>query len=267
MADVHSDTRRPLALLTGASRGIGLELARLLAADGHDLILVARSTSDLETLAESLRQQHHVTIRTHRADLSEPDAAKQLWRELGDEVTASLDILVNNAGIGLQGDLWTQDLDALERLITLNVTTTVTLTRLAAASMVGRRRGRILNVASVASYQPGGPRESAYYASKAFVLSFCKGVQQELRGTGVTLTALCPGPTRTAFDTAAGASTTPLYSVMPATSAIAVARSAYRGLMRGKPIVIPGLFAKVMAIAGELPPRRIALEVNRRLLR
>jgi short-subunit dehydrogenase len=159
-----------------------------------------------------------------------------------------------------------QDVDAINRLVTLNVAALTTLARLALPDMLARRTGRILNVASLVAYQPGGPQEAVYYATKSFVLSFSKGLARELRGSGVTITALCPGPTKTSFETTAGATNTALYKWMPSTPAAAVARAGYRGMMRGSTVVIPGLLTKLLAFAGELPPRWIALEVNRLLL-
>ena len=259
-------THRPLALVTGASRGIGFELAQLLAADGHDLILVARSAEPLAALANDLRGRHRIDIRTCPVDLSEPGAPAILWRALGD-AGGNLDVLINNAGIGLHGPLWRQAPDALDRLVTLNVASAVALTRLALSSMIAKQHGRVLNVASVVGFQPGGPGMSAYYASKSFILSFSKGLNRELRGSGVSLTVLCPGATATSFDKQSGAAETPLYTWMPLMPAAAVARAGYRGMMRGSAVVIPGVIAKLMAFAGELPPRRIALEVNRILLR
>jgi short-subunit dehydrogenase len=257
---------RPTALVTGASSGIGLELTRLLAASGHDLVLVARSVERLEHIARGLREKHGVAVLSHPKDLAEPNAARALWRELTDD-GVRVDVLINNAGVGLHGTFSQQDVDAVDRLVTLNVATLTTLTRLALGGMVARRSGRILNVASLAAYQPGGPQETVYYATKSFVLSFSRGLTQELRGSGVSITVLCPGPTRTGFETAAGATETALYRWMPVMSAAAVARAGYRGMMRGAHVVIPGVFAKLLAFAGELPPRRLALEVNRILLR
>jgi len=252
--------------VTGASSGIGLELARLLAAGGHDLVLVARSAERLDQIARELGDQNGVRVESRPRDLSKPDAARALWQELIDDgVTVST--LVNNAGIGLHGAFGEQDVDAIVRLVTLNVTALTMLTRLALAEMLARRSGRILNVASLVAYQPGGPQEAAYYATKAFVLSFSKGLARELRGTGVTVTTLCPGPTKTAFEAKAGATEAALYKWMPSMTAAAVARAGYRGMMRGSSVVIPGMVAKALAVAGELPPRRIALELNRLLLR
>jgi short-subunit dehydrogenase len=252
--------------VTGASSGIGLELARLLAAGGHDLVLVARSAERLDQIAHELGDQHGVRVESRPRDLSNPDAARALWQELiSDGVAVSA--LVNNAGIGLHGAFGEQDVDAISRLVTLNVTALTTLTRLALPEMLARRSGRILNVASLVAYQPGGPQEAVYYATKAFVLSFSKGLGRELHGTGITVTTLCPGPTKTAFEATAGATETALYKWVPSMTAAAVARAGYRGMMRGAGVVIPGGAAKLLAFAGELPPRGIALEVNRLLLR
>lgn len=258
--------KRPLALVTGASSGIGLELARLLAAGGHDLVLVARSAEGLEHIARELREQNGVSVLSCPRDLSEPNAGRVLWRELTD-AGLTVDALVNDAGIGLHGAFSEQDVDAITRLVTLNVLALTTLTRLALPDMLARRRGRVLNVASLAAYQPGGPQEAAYYATKSFVLSFSKGLGRELRGSGVTITVLCPGPTRTSFEASSGATETPLYKWMPLMPPALVARAGYRGMMRGSGVVIPGTIAKLLAFAGELPPRWIALEVNRLLLR
>ena len=148
----------------------------------------------------------------------------------------------------------------------VNVLALTTLTRLALPGMLARRQGRILNVASVVGYQPGGPRMAVYYATKAYVLSFSKGLARELDGTGVTVTALSPGVTKSAFEERSGASATPLYRFVPKTTAEAVARAGYRAMMRGRRVVIPGLVAKLLSFAGELPPRIVALEVNRWLL-
>ena len=256
---------RPAALVTGASSGIGLEFARLLAAGGHDLVLVARSAERLEHIARELRERHGVSVRSHVRDLSEPNAARALWREPADD-GVTVDVLVNNAGVGLHGAFAEQNVDAIDRLVALNVSALTTLTRLALPDMLARRSGRVLNVASLVAYQPGGPQEAVYYATKAFVLSFSKGLARELRGGGISITVLCPGPTATSFEKNSGATDTALYKWMPSMSAAAVARAGYRGMMRGSRVVIPGVVAKLMAVAGELPPRQIALEVNRLLL-
>ena len=254
------------ALITGASGGIGLELTRLLAADGYDLVMVGRDRERLEDAMVQLRTEHRIAVRCEQSDLSEPRAASKLWRDLT-AAGLAIDVLVNNAGVGLYGLLEEQDPADLERMLQLNVAALTTLTRLALPGMRQRRWGRILNVASVVAYQPGAPRMAAYYATKAYVLSFSKGLARELDGSGVSVTVLCPGPTETSFDDRSGSNVNILYKRLPKMTAAAVARAGYRGLKRQSMVVIPGVMTKVLALAGELPPRRIALEVNRLLWR
>jgi short-subunit dehydrogenase len=252
------------ALVTGATGGIGLELARLLAADGFHLVLVGRRRDRLVQLAAELEEAHRIRAHVEPRDLSASGVASQLWSDLA-AAGIGIDALVNNAGVGLYGALQEQDPGELERMVQLNVSALTTLTRLALPGMRERHWGRILNVASVVGFQPGAPYMAAYYATKAYVLSFSKGLALELRGSGVTVTALSPGPTETDFDDRAGAGTNVLFKRLPKLSAATVARAGYAGMMGGSMVVIPGLLTKLMSVAGELPPRRIALEVNRLL--
>ena len=259
--------RQETVLITGASGGIGAELARVFAENKYDLVLAARSLGPLEQLAQELRDRHGVATRAVRADLSEPGAAARLWREAGGD-EGRIDVLVNNAGVGLYGPLADQEQEAVTRMLQLNVVALSDLTRLALPGMLQHKAGGILNVASVVAYQPGGPRMAAYYASKAFVLSFSKGLARELAGTGVTVTALCPPALRTAFEERSGAAGSRLYRLLGRgrDDLRAVATAGYRGFKRKRSVVIPGLLTKILALAGELPPRRLALEVNRWLL-
>jgi short-subunit dehydrogenase len=253
------------ALITGASSGIGLELSRLFAAERYNLVVAARSTEKLKTLATQLESEHQVRVRACPMDLSQPQAVHALWSELTNAGVA-VDVLVNNAGVGLYGDLWEQDADELRRMLILNVEVLTLLTRYALPGMVERGWGRILNLASLVAYQPGGPRMAAYYASKAYVLSFSKGLAVELRGTGVTVTALCPGLTGTEFMKRSGATSTVLDRTH-SSSPVIVARQGLEGLMRGRGVVIPGVLPKLLALTGRLSPGRIGLAVNERLLR
>ena len=265
-------TQSRTVLITGASGGIGAELARLFAADGCRLILVARGRTALDELAAELDAGGGAPVRVIGADLSEPGAARRVWEEAvqGGE---AIDVLVNNAGVGMYGPLAAHDGDALERMLQLNVVALTTLTRLALPGMLARRSGRILNLASLVGYQPGGPWMAAYFASKAFVLSFSRGLVEELRGTGVSVTALCPGAMRTGFDQRLGDEwagryrETLLYRRLSGTDPRVVALAGYHGLERGRTVVVPGLLTKLLAFAGGLPPRRLALQVNRLLLR
>jgi uncharacterized protein len=262
IGDAHSAAR--IALITGAASGIGFALTRLFAADGYDLVIVGRNRDRLEQVAADLRAQHRVVVRCESRDLSAPRAAFQLWSALT-TARIDVDVLVNNAGVGLYGSLDDQDSDALDRMVQLNVAALTTLTRLALPGMRQRGWGRILNVASIVAYQPGAPQMTTYYATKAYVLSFSKGLARELNGSGVSVTALCPGPTETSFDDSAGADVDVLYKHLPKMTAATVARAGYDGMQRQSMVVIPGVMTKALALAGELPPRRIALEVNRLL--
>jgi short-subunit dehydrogenase len=257
------DVARGTALVTGASSGIGLELARELAANGHSLILVARDRVRLAATAEELHSKYGVSVHVEARDLSDPGAAEELWSTLA-ATGHTVDILVNNAGVGAYGELADQSIDVVTAMQMINVVALTSLTRLALPGMLARKRGRILNVASVVGYQPGGPRMAVYYATKSYVLSFSKGLARELEGSGVSVTALSPGVTKSSFEDRAGAGRTRLYTLVPQSTAKAVASVGYRAMMRGRRVAIPGLMTRLLSIAGELPPRVVALEVNAR---
>ena len=257
---------RGTALVTGASTGIGLELAKVLAANGHPLVIVARSAGRLKELVAEIHRDYGVPVSGYAKDLAEPGAANELWAELS-KSNVTVEVLVNNAGVGLYGEFHEESPEAVQRMQMVNVLALTALTRFALPGMLERKCGRILNLASVVSYQPGGPRMAVYYATKAYVLSLSKGLARELKGSGVSVTALCPGPTRTAFEQSSGAGETILYKYRFFPSAKAVATAGYRGMVRGRRVVVPGLMTKILAFAGELPPRMIALEVNEWLLR
>jgi uncharacterized protein len=248
------------ALITGASSGIGAELARLCAADGYAVILVARRADRLVGLAESLAREHGVPARAIAADLADPATRVALHEQtLGDHV----EILVNNAGFGLRGVYTDTDWDAEARLIEVNVTALAHLTKLFAKDMAVLGSGRILNVGSTAAFVPG-PFMAVYYASKAFVVSFSLGIANELQGTGVSVTVLCPGPTRTEFDTAAGIQDSRLFQGAAMTAA-AVAREGYAAMMAGKPEVIAGARNRWMILGTRLAPRTLLAALTRRL--
>lgn len=253
--------RRPAALVTGGSGGIGLELARLLARDGYDLHLVARGASELERVARELRAKHGVEVETIAVDLADPAVPRRIHDALLVRGVA-LDVLVNNAGFGLAGPLAEADTERTLEMIQVNIAALTELTRLVLPGMLDRGRGRILNVASTAAFQPG-PLMAVYYASKAYVLSFTEAVAEEVRGSGVTLTALCPGPTHTGFAERAGMRQSRLFSSLVVGDAARVARAGYRGMQRGRRVVIPGVINQLVAFGNRFAPRRLSTALSR----
>jgi len=251
---------RPTALITGASSGIGLDLARLFARDGYDVVLVARGEEKLREAASAIEREFNVGARVVVADLIEPHAARKVF----DAVNRPIDALVNNAGFGVAGEFVSTDLQKEIDMIQVNIVALVELTKLVLPQMVARRGGRILNVASTAAFQPG-PLMAIYYASKSFVLSFSEAIAEELGGSGVTVTALCPGPTATGFAEAAKMTDRRLFTVTKPATSESVAREGYAGMKRGKRIVVTGLRNKVMAQSIRISPRRIVTKVVRRL--
>ena len=248
------------ALVTGASSGIGAELARLCAADGHDVVLVARDAGRLAELAASLTRDHRVQARILPADLSDPASPQRIFDELR---ATSIDLLINNAGLGLRGPFASADWDASAGLMQVNMTAPVHLTRLFLPGMLERRRGRVLMVASTAAFVPG-PFMALYYASKAFLLSFSEAVANEVKGTGVTVTAVCPGPTSTEFARRAGSSGSRLFHG-PVMTAGEVAREGYRAMMEGRAVWITGARNRWLIRGARLAPRAMVVERARRL--
>ena len=252
---------RPVALVTGASAGIGRELANVLAREGHDLVLVARRQPELEQLATELKEQYGADSRVISADLTKATAASGIVKELGPDT--QIDVLVNNAGFGGLGAFVERDRKDDLRMIALNVTALTDLTKAFLPGMVERKRGRILNVASTAAFQPG-PFMAVYYATKAYVLSLSQALAEEVSGTGVTVTCLCPGVTESEFHQVAGTEGVPLTNAV-SMSARTVAEAAYKGMTRGKLVVIPGLHNKIGAQSIRFAPRGMVLKIVRRL--
>jgi len=253
------------AVITGASSGIGLELARLMAADGYDLIVTARRSDRLRQLADELHGLHGTSVLIVEMDLAQPFATEALWQEIV-SITPDIDVLVNNAGFGEAGNFTDTSPENIERMIHLNISTLTLLTRRALPGMINRKSGKILNVASLAGFQPGGPGMSVYYATKSYVLSFSRSIRRELSGTGVTVTTLCPGATRTEFEETAHAQGTRLFHWSKPMDAKAVALTGYQGLTRGCGTVVPGWVNKALAFSVKISPTALALEINRFLL-
>jgi len=252
---------RKTALITGASFGIGLELARIFAREGFNLVLVARSADKLRQLAAELEKAHGARSLILPADLTHAGSPAYVL----DQTTRAnlpVDVLVNNAGFGQYGLFVENDLEECLRQIQLNVTTLTHLTRLYLPSMMERKSGRILNVASVAAFQPG-PLMAVYFATKAYVLHFSEALANELQGTGVTVTCLCPGATATEFHKRAKATGQRLLK-FGSMDARTVAEDGYRATMAGNPVVISGVKNWLVAQSVRFAPRRLATVLARK---
>lgn len=245
-----------IALVTGASRGIGRALARELAAHGHDTVLVARNTDELEALAAELRQEFGTRAWVMRADLARREAPAELYAEI-EAGGLQIDLLVNNAGFGVFGAFTDTQLPRDLELLEVNVVALTQLTKLFLRSMVARGAGRIINVASTGAFQPG-PLMATYYASKAYVLSFSEAIAEELAGTGVTVSALCPGVTRSSFPERAGMQRSRLLQMpLLRMDAETVARVGYRQAMHGRRVIVPGLINKLLVFLVRISPRGV----------
>lgn len=249
-------------LVTGASSGIGVELAKLLAARGHGVTLVARREDRLKALADELTAAHGVRTETIAADLTDEAARAAIPATLADR-GLTVDVLVNNAGLSTTGPVATSDIDAELRMIRTDIEAVVHLCSAFVPGMVERGRGAVMNVASMAAFQPL-PGQAGYAGSKAFVLSYTRALAQELRGSGVVASALCPGPVETEFAVTAGFGELEAGDSLPKimwVSAPEVAKAAIEGLDKGRDVVIPGGANRVMAGFAHLIPRRLLLPV------
>ncbi len=251
------------ALITGASGGIGYELALLFARDRYDCVLVARSHDKLTALAARLESEFRVKTLVLAKDLAKPSAVDEIYEEVT-AASLNVDVLVNNAGFTVYGRFVETDSQTEHEMLQVNVIALTALTKLFLKGMVDRRYGRILNLASTAAFVPG-PLMAVYYASKAYVLSFSEALANELNGTGVTVTALAPGSTRTGFQERGKMENARLIRGSLADAA-SVALAGYRGLMAGKSVVIPGLGNTLLTVVVRFSPRQVVTRVSRRLL-
>jgi short-subunit dehydrogenase len=252
-----------LALITGASNGIGLEFARNFAADNHDLILVARSQNKLAELAQGLEKAHKIKCHVIACDLSRHGSALELYNRVK-SMQLQPEFLVNNAGFGDVAEFATAQSAKLEEMMTLNMETLTLLTRYFLGDMVRRRVGRVLNVASTAAFQPG-PYMAVYYATKAYVLSLTEALSVELRDTGVSVTALCPGPVITGFQNAANMADAGVLKLPVLLPADEVAKIGYRAMLRGRAMVIAGRLNWLGAFSVRFSPRRLVALLAARL--
>lgn len=240
-------------LITGASSGIGYDLAKIAAADGKNLILVARSEDKLDQLAEELRKSYPIEVVSIAVDLSDEAGVNELISEV-ETAYLAIDTLVNNAGFGDFGDFAKADLAKNMEMIRLNISALTHLTHTFMQKMLISGKGRIMNVASTASFMPG-PGMAVYYASKAYVLSFSEALTRELKGSGVTVTTLCPGPTNTDFAKVSGLGHSLMHRMLPPSTSLDVAKAGYKAMLKGKSIEIPGIMNKLSALTPRFSPR------------
>lgn len=253
----ETGANRPVAVVTGGSSGIGRAIAVELARRGHDLVIVARDEQRLSDAARAIGDDYGVDVVGIPSDLGADGAADTLADEL-EQRGLTVDVLVNNAGYGRMGAFLQMDEDDQAGMIAVNDEALVRLTYRLLPGMVARGRGGILNVASTAAFQPG-PYMAVYYASKAFVLFFSEALAYELKGTSVTVTCVCPGPTITGFQSRAGQEGARLVTMFPTMTPEKVARTALNALARGKRVAVPGIANKLTAWTAGITPRPVQL--------
>jgi uncharacterized protein len=251
------------SLITGASNGIGLELARIHASKGDDLVLVARNITRLNQLKSELEKQYSISVTVIEKDLSKTDAAKEVYDETSIK-DIEVDYLINNAGFGDFGLFADSDWNKEYQMINLNITALTQFTKLYLNDMIKRGKGRIMNVASTAAFQ-SGPTMAVYYATKAYVLSFSEAVDNEVRSKGITITALCPGATESGFQAAAAMEESNLVKGRKLPSSRDVAEFGYKAMLKGKTVAIHGLMNYIMANSVRFMPRSIVVKVTRKI--
>ncbi len=264
------------ALITGAASGIGYQLAYIFARNSYNLVLVDKQEQKLAEIADNFTKQFSIFVKTFAKDLSVPTSPAEIFAEL-QQASIKVDVLVNNAGFGTYGVFAETDLDTELKMLQVNIVSLTYLTKLFLKDMVEQGYGKILNVASAAAFQPG-PLMAVYFATKAYVLSFSEAIASELEGTGITVTALCPGPTASAFQETAAMSDSKIASVNRAAmsdSKIAsvnrmmdtetVAKIGYRSLMANKTVVVPGVRNKILTESVRFTPRKLVTKVVKRM--
>jgi short-subunit dehydrogenase len=248
-------------LITGAANGIGYQLAYIFAQNNYNMVLVDKNSDKLAEMLDIFPEKFHVHVRTIVKDLSESTAPTEIYLEL-QQANIKIDVLVNNAGFGTYGKFAETSLDEELKMLQVNLVCLTHLTKLFLQDMVAQGHGKILNVASVAAFQPG-PLMAVYFATKAYVLSFSEAIANELEGTGVSITALCPGPTATQFQRTAKMENSKIAYVKTLMDTQTVALMGYQGLMENKTIVIPGIKNKILAESIRFTPRKLVTKVVR----
>ena len=252
------------ALITGASNGIGLELAKIHASKGGDLVLVARNKSKLDELKAELEKQFKVSVYVIVKDLSATNSAQEVYEETTKQ-NIQIDYLINNAGFGDFGMFAETDWNKELQMINLNITTLTQFTKLYLRDMEKRRSGKIMNVASTAAFQ-SGPTMAVYCATKAYVLSFTEAVSNEVSDKGITMTALCPGATETGFQAVGGMGESKLFKDKKLPTAKEVADYGYKSMIKGKTVAIHGIMNYIMSNSVRFIPRAMVLKVSRKML-
>lgn len=247
------------ALITGAANGIGYELASIFAMNGYNLVLVDRMANKLVEVAEKLRKQFGIFVKPIVKDLSIQTSPEEIFTELQQEVI-KVDVLVNNAGFGIHGLFNETNLNTELEMLQVNLVCLTHLTKLFLKDMVKQGEGKVLNLSSAAAFQPG-PLMAVYFATKAYILSFSQALASELEGTGVTVTALCPGPTESAFHERTGIAGAKQRESNNMMDAQTVAKIGYRALMEGKTVAIPGLKNKFLAEIVRFTPRNLVTKI------
>lgn len=255
--------RKRTALITGASGGIGYELAKLFASDRYNLVLVARSEQKLNQIAQEFKDKFGISVTTIAKDLSISTSPEEIFKELQQQ-SIKIDVLVNNAGFATYGLFSETNLETELQMMQVNMVCLTHLTKLFLGDMLKQREGKILNIASTAAFQPG-PLMAVYYATKAYVLSFSEAIANELQGTGVTVTTLCPGPTESGFQKRADMEQSKLVSDQKIMDAETVAKIGYRGLMNNQTVVIPGLKNQLLAQSVRVTPRKMVTKIVRKM--
>lgn len=259
-----NNTATHTGLITGASAGIGYELAKLMAQRGHNLVLVARSEDKLEAMALQFAVNYKVYTKVIVADLSKPSAPATVFDAIK-QSGLTIDVLVNNAGFGYYGAFRESDLQRELDMMQLNMVSLTHLCKLFLEQLPKGRHGKILNVSSTAAFPPAGPYMAVYYATKAFVQSFSEGLAAELEDDNVTVTALCPGPTDTEFKDAANLEGSGIFSQGLVADAKSVAEAGYEGMMAGEVVVIPGIHNKLAVFSMRLAPRGLLRDMVKKV--
>lgn len=249
------------ALVTGAASGLGYEFAVLLAKDSYNLILIDIDAEKLKATKNEIEEQFQIDMKILVKDLSKAEIANDIYKEIKN---APIDVLINNAGFGLFGTFSNTDWQRESAMLHLHIMTTTHLTKLLLTEMVERGRGKILNISSLAAFQPG-PLMAIYYASKAYILSFSEAIANELKGTGVTVTVLCPGQTKTSFQQVVSEENCDNKISFNMACPVQVAKYGYDAMMQGKTVVVPGFFNKFLSRLPRLMPRKTSASIVRKI--